>query len=355
MLKRLLYYFSKKKEDEKKKQAFRPQYRTNHDRITNQQVAKDILLGTAIGDALGFPVQFIPRETVQKNPVTGMGKCRTFESPSGIWSDDTSLSLCLADSLCSGYDLQDIAGKFKEWLFEGLWTPNNKAFDIGRTTMQAISNLRNGIEPKYAGLDRDRDNGNGSLMRILPLIPYIYRLVEEQQIQIITEVSSLTHRHPRSILACIFLCKFAIQYLATKNLQSAFTNTKKETRHLLAQEKFKDEKNHFDRLVNLTYEQFRNIAENDIKSTGYVIDTLEASLWSIFNNNNFKDSVLCAVNLGNDADTVGAITGALAGIIYRYDSIPEEWLNVLARKDDIIELANKLDSATYYILANILI
>ena len=192
MLKNLLKHFSKKKEDEKKTQTFQPLYR-KYDRIINQQLAKDILLGTAIGDALGFPVQFIPRETVQKDPVIGMGKCRTFESPSGIWSDDTSLSLCLADSLCFGYNLQDIASKFIEWLFEGLWTPNNKAFDIGRTTMWAISNLRNGIEPKFAGLDGEKDNGNGSLMRIAPLIPYIYGLVEEQQIQIISEVSSLTH------------------------------------------------------------------------------------------------------------------------------------------------------------------
>ena len=176
MLKNLLKHFSKKKEDEKKTQTFQPLYR-KHDRIINQQLAKDILLGTAIGDALGFPVQFIPRETVQKDPVIGMGKCRTFESPSGIWSDDTSLSLCLADSLCSGYNLRDIASKFIEWLFEGLWTPNNKAFDIGITTMQAISNLRNRIEPKFAGLNGEKDNGNGSLMRIAPLIPYILSLI----------------------------------------------------------------------------------------------------------------------------------------------------------------------------------
>lgn len=344
MLKNLLKCFSKNKGKEERNLSFQPQYRTNHHRITNQQLAKDILLGTAIGDALGFPVQFIPRETVQKNPVIGMGRCRTFESPSGIWSDDTSLSLCLADSLCSGYNLQDIANKFIEWLFDGLWTPNNRAFDIGRTTMRAISNLRNGIEPKFAGLDRDRDNGNGSLMRIAPLIPYIYGLVEEQQIQIISEVSSLTHRHPRSILACIFLCKFCIQYLDIQDIPTAFTNTQKEIKYLLSQDDFKNELIQFDRLINLTYEQFRNIAENDIKSTGYVIDTLEASLWSIFNNDNFRDSVLCAVNLGHDADTVGAITGALAGIIYGYDSIPEEWLNVLARKEDIIELANRLEN-----------
>lgn len=318
--------------------------------IINKQIAKDILLGTAIGDALGFPVQFIPRDIVQKKPIRGMEKCRTFNAPAGIWSDDTSLSLCLADSLCSGYNLQDIADKFIDWLFKGIWTPANKAFDIGRTTMQAIVNLRNGIEPQFAGLNRECDNGNGSLMRILPLVPYIYRQVEEQQIQIITEVSSLTHRHPRSILACIFLCKFAIFYLNTEDIETAFTHTQKEIQHLLLLKEFKDEYIHFDRLINLSYEQYKDIAKENIRSTGYVIDTLEASLWSIFNNQNFENSVLCGVNMGHDADTVGAITGALAGIIYGYDNIPNEWLIILSRKDDIIALADTLDKdlSPYY-------
>ena len=100
----------------------------------------------------------------------------------------------------------------------------------------------------------------------------------------------------------------------------------------------------FKRLVGLSYDEFKAIELKDIRSTGYVIDTLEASLWCIFNTSNFKDAVLKAVNLGDDTDTVGAITGALAGVIYGNDSIPSEWINVLARKDDIIELANRLDS-----------
>ena len=305
---------------------------------------KNILLGTVIGDALGLPVQFLDREVIAKNPVTTMEGLDQFNIPAGTWSDDSSLSLCLAESLCNGYNLNDIADKFIRWYYDGYCTPYGRVFDIGITTARAISNLQNGCKPELAGMDRERDNGNGSLMRILPLVPYIINMEEEDRFRIIGEVSSLTHRHPRSILACIFLCKFAIQYLVTKEIPTAFAYTQKEIKYLLTQEKFKNECSHFDRLVNLTYEQFRNIAKNDIKSTGYVIDTLEASLWSVFNHDSFKDSVLCAVNLGYDADTVGAITGALAGIIYGHDSIPEEWLNVLARKEDIIELANKLDS-----------
>lgn len=162
---------------------------------------KDILLGTAIGDALGLPVQFLDRDVIAKNPVTTMVGHGQFDVPAGTWSDDSSLSLCLAESLCNGYDLNNIANNFIKWMFEGYWTPFNKTFDIGNTTYSAIMNLRNGISPHLAGMDRERDNGNGSLMRILPLVPYTLKMEAETRFRIIGEVSSLTHRHPRSILA----------------------------------------------------------------------------------------------------------------------------------------------------------
>ena len=305
---------------------------------------KDILLGTAIGDALGLPVQFLDREVIAKNPVTTMVGYGQFDVPAGTWSDDSSLSLCLAESLCNGYDLNDIANNFIKWMFEGYWTPFNKAFDIGKTTYFAIVNLRSGTSPHLAGMDRERDNGNGSLMRILPLIPYILNMKEEDRFRIIGEVSSLTHRHPRSILACISLCEFAIQYIDSQSIEKAYQAMQQIILQLLKKEMFIEEDIPFKRLVGLSCEEFKNIELKDIRSTGYVIDTIEASLWCVFNTTNYKDAVLKAVNLGDDTDTVGAITGGLAGIIYGYDTIPSEWLEVLAKKDDIIELANKLDS-----------
>ena len=305
---------------------------------------KNILLGTVIGDALGLPVQFLDREVIAKNPVTTMVGYGQFDVPAGTWSDDSSLSLCLAESLCNGYDLNDISNNFIKWMFEGYWTPFNKAFDIGKTTYFAIVNLRSGTSPHLAGMDRERDNGNGSLMRILPLIPYILNMKEEDRFRIIGEVSSLTHRHPRSILACIALCEFAIQYIDSQSIEKVYQAMQQIILQLLKKEMFIEEDIPFKRLVGLSYEEFKNIELKDIRSTGYVIDTLEASLWCIFNTTSYKDAVLKAVNLGDDTDTVGAITGGLAGIIYGYDTIPSEWLEVLAKKDDIIELANKLDS-----------
>ena len=305
---------------------------------------KNILLGTAIGDALGVPVEFEHRQELEKNPVVGMREYGTHNQPKGTWSDDSSLALCLAESLCNGYNLNDIADKFIRWYYDGYCTPYGRVFDVGVTTARAISYLQSGCKPELAGMDRERDNGNGSLMRILPLIPYIINMEEEDRFRIIGEVSSLTHRHPRSILACISLCEFAIQYINLQSIEKAYQTMQQTMLQLLKKEMFIEKDIPFKRLVGLSYEEFKNIELKDIRSTGYVIDTLEASLWCIFNTTSYKDAVLKAVNLGDDTDTVGAITGGLAGIIYGYDTIPSKWIDTLARKDDIIGLGEKLDS-----------
>ena len=305
---------------------------------------KDILLGTAIGDALGLPIQFLEREVVAKNPITTMEGLDQFNIPAGTWSDNTSLSFCLAESLCNGYDLNDIINKFTKWMYEDYWTPANETFDINYINYFAIVNLRNNGSPHVAGIDNKRGNRDESLMRILPLVPYILNMEEENRFRIIKEISSLTYRHSRSILACIALCEFAIQYINLQSVEEAYQAMQQTILQLLKRDMFIEEGIPFERLTGLSYEEFKTIALKDIHSTEYVIDTLEASLWCIFNTTSYKDAVLKAVNLGDDANTVGAITGGLAGIIYGYDTIPSEWLEVLAKKDDIIELANKLDS-----------
>jgi len=305
---------------------------------------KDILLGTAIGDALGLPIQFLEREVVAKNPITTMEGLDQFNVPAGTWSDNTSLSFCLAESLCNGYDLNDIINKFTKWMYEDYWTPANETFDINYINYFTIVNLRNNGSPHVAGIDNKRGNRDGSLMRILPLVPYILNMEEENRFRIIKEISSLTYRHSRSILACIALCEFAIQYINLQSVEEAYQAMQQTILQLLKRDMFIEEGIPFKRLVGLSYEEFKAIELKDIHSTEYVIDTLEASLWCIFNTTSYKDAVLKAVNLGDDANTVGAITGGLAGIIYGYDTIPPEWLEVLAKKDDIIELANKLDS-----------
>lgn len=132
------------------------------------------IVGVSVGDALGLPVQFVSREKIKKNPIKDMVGFGTFNLPAGTWSDDTSLTLCLLESLCDGFDLNDIKEKFIKWFDEGYLTPFGEAFDIGRTTYEAILRLKSGIKPSDAGLGDELSNGNGSLMRILPLVFYLY-------------------------------------------------------------------------------------------------------------------------------------------------------------------------------------
>ena len=169
---------------------------------------KNILFGVAVGDALGVPVEFKNREELKNDPVFGMRSYGTHHQPEGTWSDDTSLTLCLAESILEGLDLQNLALKFIAWKNNNYWTAHGWVFDIGIGTRIAIEQLENGINPEQAGGIGENDNGNGSLMRILPLILYTKELPIAERFQITKQVSSLTHRHIRSIIACFYYLGF---------------------------------------------------------------------------------------------------------------------------------------------------
>lgn len=311
-------------------------------------LSKDILFGVAVGDALGVPVEFQSRSWLKANPVFGMREFGTYNQPKGTWSDDSSLTFCLAESLINGFDLVDIAKKFVQWKNEAYWTPHGKVFDIGITTSMAISKLNSFIErdeiDKINSLksnDDDQANGNGSLMRILPLLFLTFGKSIHDQFKLIWDVSALTHSHIRSAIACMIYLRFAENYLKTKSKIQAYSQTQKDIKQFFIEANIAHcEIILFNRIIEANISEFDEI---EIKSSGYVIDSLEASLWCIMNQNTFVESVLTGVNLGGDTDTTAAITGGLAGIIYGIDSIPTEWIDSLVRKNDIFKLSERLD------------
>ena len=298
----------------------------------------DGIFGLCIGDALGIPVEGKTRDYLKSNPVKNIRRCGIQKQYYGIWSDDSSLTFCLADSLCNGFDLNDVADKFVQWLYKGLWTSFGKAYGIGRTTRLAIKRYKQGnINPANAGAIDEYSNGNGSLMRILPLAFVLQKLPFEKRVSIISDVSSITHGHIRSIIACVIYIEIALNLLAGQDLREAYNNMKKP---IMKYYTGQDELNHFSRILQ---DDISELKEEEIKSSGYVVDTLEASLWCLLTSNSYKETVLKAVNLGEDTDTTGAVAGGLAGIYYGFESIPEEWVNQIARKDDIEELAERLN------------
>lgn len=308
------------------------------------------LFGITVGDALGVPVEFKDRKYLNENPVRDMLAYGTHNQPAGTWSDDSSLTFCLAEVIADNYNLKQLSNRFINWYEYGYWTPYGEVFDVGLATSKAIYRLEQGVNPLMAGGADESDNGNGSLMRILPLLFYIKDMEIEDKFRYISDVSSLTHRHIRSVIGCFIYLEFALQLLKGVDKFEAFLQTKDTVNNFLNNNPIcsDNEINKYHRILmnpigNYEIKPIYEYTEDEIASSGYVVHSLEAALWCIFKEDNFEKTVLRAVNLGSDTDTTAAIAGGLAGLLYGFDAIPQRWIDQLARKDDIFDLCDKLE------------
>ncbi len=323
----------------------------NYEIRVRMNKVQNALLGLAVGDALGVPVEFLSREYLKVNPLKEMIGYGTHNQPSGTWSDDSSLAFCLAEMLCGKYDMKVLATHFVNWYEHNHWTPHGEVFDIGITTANAIRQLENGKSPVLAGMNDESSNGNGSLMRILPLLFYIKNKPISERFELINEVSCITHGHIRSVISCFIYLEFALNLLKGLEKFEALNQMQITINQFFTEFDFrlKNELQLFHRLLespdkNADTKPIFKCDESEIQSSGYVLHTLEASFWSFLTTNTYSEAVLKAVNLGSDTDTTGAVTGGLAGLYYGIENIPEKWLNQIARKDDIVQLSNRLHS-----------
>lgn len=308
-----------------------------------ENIVKSAIFGVCVGDALGVPVEFKTRKTLKTFPVENMREFGSWNQPKGTWSDDSSLTLCIAEELTKGYDLEKIGQSFVKWVKYGHWTAHGRLFDIGGTTRHSIARLIKGESAKFSGNIFEEDNGNGSLMRTLPLAFY---LKDEENIeklyQAVKEISAITHGHFRSVFACFVYVIFAIELIKGKDKKEAYHYTQKLVLQFSEIQGFNPKEIQlFDRVLKNDISEYH---EDSISSSGYVLHSLEASLWCFLNSKSYSEAVLNAVNLGEDTDTTGAITGGIAGIYYGFESIPREWIDVLARKDDIEKLCENLEN-----------
>lgn len=286
--------------------------------------------GFLIGDAMGVPIEFEDRKTLLENPVVDMKGYGSYDVPKGSWSDDSSMMLATMDSIMAsnGVDYNDMMTKFSEWISFSKYTSVGEVFDIGRTTLKAISRFQNGAGALESGLKGENYNGNGSLMRMVPIAFYAYcnELSENEIISLVCDSSSLTHGHDISLLGCYIYVRYVIfllsgydkfeSYMLIKNLDYSFVSI--------------EARNAYSRLLD---DDITNYSLEDIYSTGYVVYSLEAVIWCVCNTDNFEQAIIGSINLGNDTDTIGALTGSLAGIIYGIDNIPNKWLNSLQKID----------------------
>lgn len=308
------------------------------------------IVGAAIGDAIGVPVEFLYRKQLSENPVTGMRAHGTHNQPAGTWSDDTSMILATASAL-SGmeFDPERIATAFLNWRDHGAFSPDGMVFDIGLTTNTALNRFKEGTNAILCGGNHIEDNGNGSLMRILPVAFFLYNTESfEDRKQAVYDVSSITHRHLISKIACHFYVEFAIRLMRMRNKDMCATAAIKQAYDHTAKI-FRFHYEH-DEEIRKTFSkiftgELSDCSVHIIKSGGYVVDSLEAALWCLLHTDSYETAVLTAVNLGHDTDTIGCITGGVAGIVYGINNIPMTWKKTLRRGDMVYGIAEDFAKA----------
>lgn len=345
----------------------------------------DGMMGLVTGDALGCPVQFCTRQEIARRPqgpVTGMEGFGTYDMPPGTWTDDSSMALAALESIrrTGGIDPDDIMENFLRWEYDGAFTPFGYAFDEGRTCVGAIVRYHAERDWRTCGKTGDYANGNGALMRILPVCLYCYEkqqagaesdagttvlseakaasmydaaimpksaagagpMSDAEAVRAIHEVSALTHNHLRSQIACglyYFMVKAILDgegdliSRLQEGIDNGWAYYRRDVRNLT-------ELAYYGRIHSLS--DFRKLPSDAIRSTGYVVDSLEAAVWALITTASLEECLLKVVNLGDDSDTAGAIAGGLAGLYYGYASIPEAWRNAIQKREQVESLISVL-------------
>lgn len=290
------------------------------------------LAGLAAGDALGTTVEFSPPGTFA--PLTDMNGGGVFGLKAGQWTDDTSMALCLAESLikAEGFDPQDQMDRYVKWFKEGHLSSTGVCFDIGNATRTALAAYLETGEP-YSGSENPRSAGNGSIMRLAP-VPMFYASAPEQALSYAEASSRTTH----AARECLDACR-----LLTAILLAGLHGWPRE--RILAAGAFEawlGGRKLSPRIHDIYSGSYLRLAPPDIRGTGYVAESLEAALWAFAASSSFEEGALLAVNLGDDADTTGAVYGQIAGAYYGWEGIPERWRHKIAMGDLILEYASRL-------------
>jgi len=297
------------------------------------------LLGLAIGDALGTTLELCEPNTF--TPIDDILGGGVFNLKPGYWTDDTSMALCLAESLISknGFDAQDQMDRYSKWYKDGYLSSTGECFGIGATTCKALERYQSYGEPYSSDID-PLSAGNGSLMRLSP-IPLAFHRNFEQTVKFAALSSKTTHGSQDAVDACKY---YAALIYAALNGVSKSEMLEPYYSPIDDYWVMNPVVENVDKIIQGLY-KIKNPPE--INGSGYVVDSMEAALWALYNSDNFKDGALLAVNLGNDADTTGAVYAQLAGAYYGFDAIPKSWRDIIHENRLIIDYATKLHTLSY--------
>lgn len=294
------------------------------------------ILGFAVGDALARPAHGRERESLKFDPVLTMRK--------GLWTDNTSLTLCVLSSLRVNewqLDYHEVMRRFCKCFEYGYMTQEGVIYDIDATVKQALQNYLRGLPPERCAPSNEWNCGSGSLAHILPIEFYLYKYPEVNRYEIIRNVSMLTHAHICCTLGCYLYLAVADEIIkGRESFKLATLLVRGITKAVADLQKSSDanennELHYYSRIID---HSVYNLSSEEIENSGYIVDTLEAAFWCLANTASYRECMLWAANLGGDADTVAAVTGGLAGLYYGYESIPREWLTGLKNMEMIVRV-----------------
>ncbi len=299
-----------------------------------QNRCRGALLGLAIGDALGTTLEF--REPGSFRPITEIVGGGPFRLKPGEWTDDTSMALCLAESLIAwnGNNLHDQVKRYTAWWKNGVNSVTGECFDIGNTVRTALEAYAVTGNPKSGPTD-SMSAGNGSIMRLAP-IPIFYANDGAQAIEAAAESSQVTHGARESVDACKLMTAILVGLLRGGSKQDVLSQGYLEAADGL------DVQNLAPAIRKLAEGSYKEMEMGAVRGTGYVVRSLEAALWSLWHSASFEQGAVLAVNFGDDADTTGAVFGQIAGAYHGADGIPASWLDKLAWRSHIVALADQL-------------
>ena len=292
------------------------------------------LIGLAVGDALGAAIEFRPPGTFP--PVEDMRGGGPFRLEPGQWTDDTSMALCLAASLveCGTFDPTDQMERYLRWLKQGYLSSTGRCVDVGHTVRAALARFEASRNPFSGKKDAD-SAGNGSLMRLAP-VPLRYYRNPEQAISLAADSSRTTHAAPEAVDACRYVAGLMVGALQGESKEALLAPMYAPVTGLW------DRAPLAPRIAEIAAGSYRTKTADEMEASGYVVDTLQAVLWALHQAEDFRSGMLLAVNLGDDADTTGAVYGQLAGVLFGRKAIPPHWRGQVSLRDTILALADSL-------------
>lgn len=289
--------------------------------MTAQEIL-NVLRAAVVADALGVPVEMKARGTFQLTGMTGHG---SWDQPTGSWSDDSSMTLCLLTNINEQGSYADLMDKFERYMMTGAYTPTGTTFDVGRTCAHAVRQYAiNHIEPLHCGDTAENANGNGALMRIAPLALVLKNEDnQDNRFAVIHNYTVVTHGHLRAIMGSFIYIELLRDLMMGMSLRQALSHVQEALITFVAtHEKFASEAATYQRLFTPRFQQLPATA---IRSTGYVVDTLEAAVWIALNHHDLATGILAAANLGSDSDTVATVAASLMAFERPQQSVPTDW------------------------------